>query len=184
MFYAPTLLEEVSFCRVFYQSFTFLLFHIVGSFTSSRETSATSRLHFPLRMVFRYLQILGEKRCNKQIKTSLNKLVILCTSMFYWFAVQKWTCLHNVVQRTLKALENCTIKSLTLHQLKEPYSVLNGKDTFLRLPTIYGNHQFITFLRQCRNNLEYKSDSISDFSLKCTHTWQDSDSFHTLNCGM
>ena len=79
-------------------------------------------------------------------------------------------CLDNALQRTLKALDNFTIKSLTPHQLKEPYSVLNGKDTFQSLPTIYGNHQFITLLRQCRNNLEYKSDSISDFLVKCTPT--------------
>lgn len=129
-----------------------LVFRVVRSLTSSKETSATSCLHFPLSMVSRYLQSFGGRPSNKQIKTTLNELVDSCASIFTDLRCKTepaWSqniaakslfhfCLHKAVQRTLQALENCTIKSLTPYQSKEWYSVLNGKDVLLSLPTGYG----------------------------------------------
>ena len=47
-------------------------------------------------------------------------------------------CFNDAVQKALKALANCTIESLTPYQSKALYSVLNGEDTFVSLPTGHG----------------------------------------------
>ena len=64
--------------------FALLVFREVGLFTSPRETSATSRLHFSLSMRFRYLQILGGRLRDKQVK---NRFKRVCQLMrIYLFA--------------------------------------------------------------------------------------------------
>ena len=40
-------------------------------------------------------------------------------------------CFIEAVQKAFKALENCTIETLTPNQLKALYSVLNGDVTFV-----------------------------------------------------
>ena len=133
-----TLLAKASFWST--KSFASLVFRVVGLFTSQRETSNTSRLHFPLSRGFKYLQILGGISRDEQLKTGVNEFVNSCASIFIDLLCKNepaWSrkmagkglsrlCFNAAVQKSLKALENYTIKSLTPSHSKTLYSVLYG----------------------------------------------------------
>ena len=64
------------------KSFASLVFRVVGLFTSLGETSTTSRLYFPLSIGLRYLQIVGGKSRDGQLKTGVNEFANSCASIF------------------------------------------------------------------------------------------------------
>ena len=72
------------------ESFTFLVCRAVGYFTSPRETFATSRLHFPLSMRFKYLQLLRGNEFKRICQLMCIYILLFCCAKMSLREVERW----------------------------------------------------------------------------------------------